>query len=209
LYLCGLAIKTPETMTFNVEEVNRLIENRRSIYPTMFSGQPVPDEVIERMLENANWAPTHALTEPWRFVVFKGQGLQKLATFQSELYKEVTTKLETFKEDKFNKLATKPMQCSHIIAICMKRDPKGKVPEVEEVEAVAAAVQNMYLTATAYGVGCYWGSGGVTYMDEAKPFFGLEETDKLLGFLYCGMPKEGKWPKGRRKPVAEKVTWVG
>ena len=89
----------------------------------------------------------------------------------------------------------------------MRREAKERFPEVEEVEAVACAVQNMYLTATAHGVGCYWGSGGITYDEDAKPFFGLGEKDRLLGFLFVGMPK-GAWPAGRRKPISEKVTWV-
>ena len=70
------------------EVVNEAIRSRRSIYSSMFSGEVVDDAIIGQMLENANWAPTHKLTEPWRFVVFKGEGLKKLATFQSELYKK-------------------------------------------------------------------------------------------------------------------------
>ncbi len=192
---------------YNIDEVDHLIRNRRSIYPNMYSGEEVSDEVIKSMLENANWAPTHRLTEPWRFVVFKGEGIKKLATFQSELYKKLTTEDGTFDKSKYEKLAQRPLLCSHIIAIGLKRDPKKSVPEVEEIASVAAAVQNMYLTATSNGVGCYWGSGGVTYKEEAKGFFNLGSEDKLLGFLYIGMPK-GKWPQGRRKPIEEKVTWV-
>ena len=70
------------------------------------------------------------------------------------------------------------------------------------------AVQNMYLTATANSVGCYWGSGGVTYYEEAKPFFGLGAQDKLLGFLYVGTINKDKPLTGRRKPVEDKVRWV-
>jgi len=70
------------------------------------------------------------------------------------------------------------------------------------------AVQNMYLTATAHRIGCYWGSGGVTYLEEAKPFFYLKPADKLLGFLYIGNIDKEKWPKGRRKPMDSKVQWV-
>ncbi len=194
-------------MTFNISEINRLIRTRRSIYPVQYSGEEVPDEVINEMLENANWAPNHGHTEPWSFVVFKGEGIKKLATFQSELYKEKSAANGTFDEGKFKKLATKPLMASHVISIGMKREVKPRFPEVEEVEAVACAVQNMYLTATAHQVGCYWGSGGVTYFDEARSFFGLGENDRLLGFLYLGMPK-GEWPKGRRKPISEKVKWV-
>ncbi len=192
----------------NPEQANELIRKRRSIYPPLYSGEKVDDAIIEQMLENANWAPTHALTEPWRFTVFTGEGLKKLADFQSELYKKLSTADGSFDEKKYQKLHDKPLLCSHIIGIGMKRDPKKKIPEVEEIEATACAVQNMYLTAAAYGVGCYWGTGGITYKDEAKAFFGLGEEDKFLGFLFVGMPKEGKWPEGRRRPVAEKVQWV-
>lgn len=105
-------------------------------------------------------------------------------------------------------LRNKPLSASHVIAIGMKRDEKQSIPEVEEVSAVAAAVQNMQLTASAYGVGCYWGSGGITYMEEAKKALALEKEDKLLGFLYVGMPKEGFWPEGKRKPINDKINWV-
>ena len=194
-------------MNFDPEEISRLIRSRRSIYPPQYSGEEVPDTIIQEMLENANWAPTHGLTEPWSFTVFKGPGIQKLAEFQSELYKKKSTAAGTFDESKFKKLAQKPLLSSHIISIGMRREAKERFPEVEEVEAVACAVQNMYLTATAHGVGCYWGSGGITYDEDAKPFFGLGEKDRLLGFLFVGMPK-GAWPAGRRKPISEKVTWV-
>ena len=95
---------------------------------------------------------------------------------------------------------------SCIIAIGMKRDPERRIPELEEIAAVSCAVQNMYLTATAYGVGCYWSTGGPTFWEEAKPFFNLEEVDKLMGFLFVGMPGPTQ-PKGFRKPWEQKVDW--
>jgi nitroreductase len=194
-------------MTYNIEEFNQLIKNRRSIYPNMYTGEQVDDSIINQMLENANWAPNHRLSEPWRFTVFKGEGLKKIAAFQSELYKKVSSEKGDFKEDNFKKLAEKPLSASHIISIGMHRDEKERLPEVEEIEAVACALQNMMLTAEAYQIGCYWGSGGITYMEEAKPFFDLGERDKLLGFLYVGVPKF-KPPKGRRKPINNKVQWI-
>lgn len=194
-------------MNFNTDEINRLIRERRSIYPKMYSGETVDRRVIEQMLENANWAPTHGKTEPWRFVVFSGEGIRRFADLQAEVYKVHAESNDSFDEKKFEKLRTKPLMASHIIAIIMKRSTKGKIPAVEEVEATACAVQNMYLTATAYGVGCYWSSGGMTYLDEAKAHFSLEDDDQVLGFLYVGMP-EGKWPEGKRGPIMEKVQWV-
>lgn len=189
------------------KELKKLIANRRSIFPNMYSDEKVDDSIIEEMLENANWAPNHKHTEPWRFTVFTGEGLKKLAEFQSSLYKKVATEAGDFQEKKFNTLANKPLKASHIIAVGMKRTTRVQLPEIEEIEAVACAVQNMYLTAAAYGLGSYWGSGGITYMEGAKSFFGLEDNDKLLGFFFVGKPK-GEWPKGKRTPVSEKTTWV-
>jgi nitroreductase len=192
----------------NPEAVNELIKNRRSIYPKQYTGDRVDDAIVAQMLENANWAPTHKFTEPWRFTVFTGEGLKRLASFQSDLYRQVSTAAGNFNEATFEKLATNPLKASHVVAIGMQRDASKRVPEVEEIESVACAVQNMYLTATAYGIGCYWGSGGVTYWEEAKAFFGLGAEDRLLGFLYIGTPDPSFAPKGLRRPIADKVAWV-
>jgi nitroreductase len=194
-------------MQFNPELVNEVIQKRRSIYQNQYSGEPVDDAIVHQMLKNANWAPNHKLTEPWRFVVFKGNGLVKLAQFQAKLYKKVTSANNSYKEDRYQNLLTKPMLSSHIISIGMKRDEKKSVPEIEEVGAVFCAVQNMYLTATAYGVSGYLSTGGITYFEEAKEFFGLGKEDKLLGFFHVGMPKSSL-PEGKRKPIEEKMRWV-
>ncbi len=194
-------------MNFNPESLNEVIANRRSVFQQQYSGEQVNDSIVHQILENANWAPTHKLTEPWRFIVFTGKGLEKLARFQGEIYKKVTQANDSYKEDRYQNLITKPMQSSHIIAIGMKRDPKRSVPEIEEVGAVFCAIQNMYLTAAAYGVGAYLSTGGITYFDEAKEFFGLAPEDKLIGFFHLGMPKIDN-PKGNRKPVDSKIEWV-
>jgi nitroreductase len=89
----------------------------------------------------------------------------------------------------------------------MKRDTNKKIPEVEEIESVAAAVQNIYLTVTAYGFGGYWTTGGITYNEKAKEFFSLNQEDKLLGFFYLGHVAVPS-PDGKRKSIEEKVKWV-
>ena len=195
-------------MNFTPEQVNDLMQKRRSVFQQQYSGEVVRDEIVQQMLQNANWAPTHKFTEPWRFVVFTGNGLSKLANFQSDLYKKVTTTDGTYKEDRYQNLLTKPLLSSHIIAIGMKRDERKSIPEQEELGAVFCAVENMHLTATAYGVGGYLSTGGITYFEEAKEFFGLGKDDRLLGFFHVGIPK-GKLPDGRRNPVEGKVKWVG
>lgn len=192
--------------TYNTEEVNHLIRNRRTIYPEQYSDKPVPEDIINTMLENANWAPNHGGTEPWRFRVYAGAGKAGLLELQERLYRE-NTNPETFRQDKLDKLLMRGEKAQYIIAITMKRDPRGKIRAIEEVEAVACAVQNMHLTATAYGVGAFWSTGGLTYIDDAKPHFNVEGEDELLGFMYVGYPSID-WPKGRRKPINDKVEWV-
>lgn len=193
-------------MNFNVEEFNRLVHSRRSTFPKQYAaGEKVDDAVVKQVLENATWAPSHGNLQPWHFVVFTGEGLQKLAHFQSELYKASAG--EKFKEATYLNLLANPLKASHVIALCMKRDANKKFPEIEESAAVACAVQNMYLTVTAYGVGGYWTTGGITYNPAAKPFFNLKEEDKLMGFFYIGKVAVAA-TAGRRQPLAEKITWV-
>lgn len=191
----------------DVNKINQLIRLRRSVFPAQYNGDEVDDTIIQQMLENANWAPTHKFTEPWRFVVFKGDGRKKLGAFQAELYKKVTQADGTFSEKKYENLKQKPLTASHIIAIGMRRDPNQSINEVEEIASVACAVQNMYLTAAAHGVGCYWSTGGITYFEGANEFFGLSPQDRLMGYFFVGMPDT--WPvTSKRSNINEKVKWV-
>jgi nitroreductase len=189
------------------EDFNELVHQRRSVFPQDYTGEKVPDEVVTQILENARWAPTHKLTEPWRFIVFTGEGIKKLASLQSMIYKSVTEADGTYKENVYQKLSTKPLLSSHIIAVMLKRDERKSVPEIEEAGAVFCALQNMYLTATAYGVGAYFSTGGITYFEEAKQSFGLANEDRLLGFFHLGRSKK-IYPSSKRKPLAEVCEWV-
>jgi nitroreductase len=193
-------------MNFNIDELNELIRSRRSTFPKQYAaGQQVPDKIIEQLLENANWAPNHKQTEPWRFTVFTGEGLKTFGQFQADKYKESAG--TAFTEDRYKALQTGPLAASHIISLGMKRHADKNIPEWEEIAAVAGAVQNMYLTITACEVGGYWTTGGVTFNESAKPFFGLAPEDKLLGFFYVGVIAVPS-PAGKRGPIAEKVNWV-
>ena len=48
------------------EEALKLIKTRRAVYPKDYTGDKVPKEKVQQILEAARWAPTHGLTEPWR-----------------------------------------------------------------------------------------------------------------------------------------------
>lgn len=192
---------------FNVNEFNKIVQTRRSIYPYQFEkGKVIPDEIIWQILENANRAPTHKLTAPWRFTVFTGPGLAYFANLQTEIYTKYAG--EKFKEKKLKNLLEYPVMSSHVIAISMKRTTAFSIPESEELIATACAIENIYLTVNAYSLGGYLSTGGITYLEEAKSYFGLENEDKLIGFFYIGYPANIANPFSKRIPINEKVNWV-
>ena len=96
-------------MKYNLSEVNDVIRDRRTIYPEFFSDRKIHREQIELLLENARWAPSHKLTQPWYYKVFMGDGLVKFAEFHAEKYKEITPK-DKFKEVKYNKIKNRPLK---------------------------------------------------------------------------------------------------
>lgn len=195
------------TTKYDIEQINEVIKNRRSIYPYQYEkGKVIPDEIIWQILENANRAPTHKQTEPWRFTVFSGEGLKYFGQLQAEIYKKYSG--DKFNEGKLQKLIDYPLMSSHVIVIGMKRNTANKLPEIEEIEATACAVQNMFLTTTAYGLGSYWTTGGITYFEEAKPYFELQPDDKLLGFFYIGYIAELLLIPSKRGAIQEKVKWI-
>ncbi|WP_291870761.1 nitroreductase [Maribacter sp.] len=179
-----------------------IIKKRRSIFPVQYNDTPIAKADIQKILDAANWAPSHKKTEPWRFKVLQGDKKVELGEFLSNTYIDITEKP---KQVKSKKLIENPKKAAAIIAICMQRDPLESVPEWEEVAAVAMAVQNMWLCATEMGIGSYWSSPGlIKYMDE---FFDLNEGEKCLGFFYMGY-FDGEHPEAIRKPIQDKVEWL-
>lgn len=192
-------------MQSNADILQQIIRNRRSVKPEKFNGTDVPDEIIQAMLEAAQWAPTHGMTQPWRFFIFSGAARKRFAEFQAEGYRQKTSP-EKFLQSKYDTLLQRPMLASHVICIGMEPDEKGKIPETEEICAVACAVQNMLLSAEALGIGAYWSTGGMTYSDAMKPFLGLSERGRCLGVLYIGHFDQPV-PVPERSDISTKVQW--
>lgn len=192
---------------FDVKEFNSIVQNRRSIYPNQFQkDKQIPDEIIHEILDNANRAPTHKLTQPWRFTVFAGEGRERFANLQTEIYRKYAG--EKFNEKKLKNLREYPLLSSHVIVVGVKRSESVNIPEIEEIIATACAIENLFLSLTAYGLGGYLSTGGITYMEEAKPYFDLGPEDKLIGTFFIGYPEELSNPLTKRTPIDEKVKWI-
>lgn len=192
-------------MKYNLSEITDLIRDRRTVYPEAFSSRKIQKEQIELLLNNAIWAPTHGKTQPWRFTVFMENGLESLAECLAEAYVS-STPPEQQNDLKLAKFLNRPKLSAAVIAVAMKRDETGRISEQDEMAAVAAAVQNMLLTATAYGIGSFWSTPGILNTALLRSFLDLAETDKCIGLIYLGYPKE-EWPSGQRKPIEYLTTW--
>ncbi len=184
--------------------LNNIIASRRAIFPDQYTGGTVKDDQIKIILNNAKWAPTHRRTEPWLFHVFSAEAKKRLSSYLGAWYKRHTPE-ESFSELKYRKTIEKPLLSSHVLAICMRRDPEKRVPEWEEIAAVACAVQNMWLTCAAMELGCYWSTPGSAL--SANDFLGLSKGERCLGWFYIGVPKAGVILKSQRTDIASKTIW--
>ncbi|MEQ1744878.1 MAG: nitroreductase [Saprospiraceae bacterium] len=186
-------------------DITELIRRRRAISPKFYvPGKPVERALIEQLLENANWAPTHRLTEPWRFQVFHSpESRDALGAYLSDSYKK-NTPPQAFSEETMQKQGQNPRRAGAAVAIVLHRDPQQSVPEFEEIAAVAMAVQNMWLTCTALHLGCYWSTPKAAL--EADEFLNLAPNERCLGFFYLGWHEAPDLP-GKRRDVKEKTIW--
>jgi len=172
-------------MKLRKDESIEWIAARRSVYPRMFETGDLGEREILDLLSVAQWAPTHKLTQPWRFKVFMGGQREKLAVKQGEALVaaageagSVTAKVEKMKDN--------AQRAAAVIAIILHRDPLKAVPEFEEMCAVACAVQNIWLHAASMGLGGYWSTGGGTNHPVIRNLLDLAADDRHLGWFYLG-----------------------
>ncbi len=188
------------------DSIAQIISERRTIKPDSFTGELIADSEIQKVLEQANWAPTHGYTEPWRFVVYKGDALQRLGQFMAD-YDQPNRDSDTFNEIRYNKLLNKPLLASHVIGVAMKSGTNPKIPEIEEICAVAMAVQNMWLYLHSLGYGAIWSTPGFAFKDALRDFMKLDDSHKSMGLFYIGIPSKSN-PMGRRiSAIDAKVRW--
>ena len=92
-----------------------------------------------------------------------------------------------------------------VIAV-ISRAGRDEVETLENYAACSAAVQNMQLVAHSLGLGSIWRTGPVAYHPHMREFFGLEEGDRIVAYLYLGYPNMGERPR-RRRPAEEHTVW--
>lgn len=190
--------------------ISEIIRNRRSVYADDYIKKSISSEMIREILTNATWAPTHKMTEPWRFIVLQDKQLINYGKFMADYYLPIYSKTAHNQEalaEKLRYLRNYPLAASCIIAIIMNRSANVSIPEWEEVAAVSCAVQNMALTCTAYNLGSYWATNGPAI--EFAKSLDLLENEQSLGLFFIGhYDPEAYSVEKKRTPIEQKTTWL-
>lgn len=181
------------------------VKNRKSVFPQFFTDKPVSEEIIKDLLASANLAPSHKKTEPWRFRVYTGNGRDKLSQTIKEVY-EAARAPEVRDPKVAPKFAKKVAQSPVVIAIFLNRDPNDTVPEWEEIAAVAAAVENLWISLAEYDLGGYWSSPGFLCGDYGQ-WPGTTKNERCLGLFYLGYYDMPELPRPRGD-WDSKVTFI-
>lgn len=182
--------------------INKIIQFRRSHYPSEFSGKILDNSIIQTLVQNAHWAPNHTLNYPWRFKILEGQQIINWLDKALEIYK-IETPIELQKESKTQKLTHFKTKISHVIAIVCVQENAVKYKAIENISAVACGIQNMYLSLSQFenAVG-YWSTGLGTYSEHMHSYLNLTENQQLMGFFILG-EIENKRTESNRKSYSD------
>lgn len=161
--------------------------------------EEVPDELVAHLVDLATWAPNHKRTWPWRFTVLSGDARWRFGEALGAV-----AAADGAPDEKVAKLRSKYGR-SPVVLLAWVRGDGDAVRRREDRDATAAAVQNLLLGATAFGLASYWGSVPDALWDAARRFAGVDDDHDLVALVYLG------WPRGLAatppRPVPE-ITWL-
>lgn len=165
-------------------EVFEAIFERRSV--RKYKAAVVPDEVIERLVNAARFAPSGGNIQPWRFIVITDEDSRKmLETISPGLYGEPSV----------------------VIVVCVDFGTGPQEDEVVRVLGVGAAIQNILIAAHALGLGACWVYS--TNWEGVKELSGIPKRGSLkpISLIAIGYPEEK--PKPRTRLPMEEITFRG
>lgn len=191
-----------------------------------YRDEPVPDEVLERCLTAASWAPSGGNGQPWRFVVLDSPELRKLITsaanqtweVMKDFYK-LPAVVDAADDPKSRTLRTMAEHmrvggsAPALVLFCVQ--PQRGTTELQQGGSIFPAVQNFLLAARAQGLGA-----AITLWQDAcdaelRTLIGIPEEWKIATLLTVGWPR-GRHHRVRRKPLASVAVtdrwdrpWVG
>lgn len=181
-----------------------LIDSLLSRSSTKRFADSVPDRSqIETLLAAASRAPDHGLLAPWRFAVLQGEARSLLGDAMRSALLEKMPEADAEAQERER---TKAFRSPVLIVVSAVTQSHPKVPEVEQLVAVGAAIENLWLAAGELGLGVAWKTGSHAYHPGVKRALGLGETEQIIGFLHVGVPLT----KGPVRPAEfeSKTRWL-
>ena len=171
--------------------------------PKVGSERPSRPE-IEALLDLAVRAPSHHLTQPWRFYVVAGDERDRLAQAIAEEASERGIPADEAIAEGRKKVSRAPVI---VVFTCLPSQEEG-IEEAEELVSVAMAIQNFLIGAHASGMGAMLRTGGVAYHPSVRKNLGLVSNERVVGFVYVGYPA-GERTLTERTSAGELTTWLG
>lgn len=156
-----------------------LVRSRRS--QSQLTHPAPTDEEIVRLVADAATGPDHGRMRPWRLILVRDTAREALgAAFVADLPPEETVARQ--------RLAAKPLRAPLLLSIVFAPQPSPKVPEWEQLAATAVMVSNLCLLLHGHGYGAIWRTGAPNDSPHVHRLLGLCPDERLLGWLYVGMP---------------------
>jgi nitroreductase len=198
--------KEQETVSSQADVVLAALAGRRTC--RTYTDQPVPDGILNTMLEAARWAPNHRLTNPWRFFVVRKDSPVRSRIAQAVYdwtYENVTNPSP---ERRVQSAGVARQEIINAPALLYAFSIPGPDEEVttENYAATCCAIQNMQVAAYACGVAVGWSTGKPAKPASVPSLLGADPSWRLVGALFCGFPAVDM--KQERKPVADVTAWV-
>src|ERR1700679_3464904 len=145
--------------------------------------EPGPEE-LDRLLQAAGRAPDHGRLKPWRLIVLKDALREAFTAAAAEAklarLPAVTAEQLAAEREKMN------LSPTIVVIGCAVNRAQTKIPEIEQVIAVGAAAQNLFLAAHDMGYGVMWKTGAAAYDPAVKTTLGLRPDDHIVGIMHLG-----------------------
>jgi nitroreductase len=141
-------------------------------------------EDLDRLLQAAARAPDHGRLKPWRFIVLKDALREAFTAAAAEAKR---ARMPAMTAEQFAAEREKISRSPTIVVIgCAVNREQLKVPEIEQVVAVGAAAQNLFLAAHDLGYGVMWKTGAAAYDPAVKAVVGLRPDDHIVAIMHLG-----------------------
>ena len=147
--------------------------------------EPAPSPAdLDQVLQAAARAPDHGRLKPWRFIVLEGATREAFTAAAAEAKR---AKLPAMTAEQLAAEREKISRSPTIVVVgCAVNREQSKIPEIEQVVAVGAAAQNLFLAAHDLGYGVMWKTGAAAYDAAVKATVGLRPDDHIVAIMHLG-----------------------